>query len=875
MSVIDAASFGYTDSVSVWGNGASNGGGYTISTAIVRGSSHTRSYRAASTSATWRYRTLAPAGQTFLVFGVAFYIASTGPVFPTAVIQVTNQAGTVRFQLYLPLNSTAVTMQVNGVDVGTPLTLATGTWYYALIQVALDASARIRASINGAEIADVTQNTSALGTSFGEVGLGIEFGGGGTGKTLHFSDYVLCNAGTDYLTLQNAGADVWCDERFPSSDGNTLQWTPNAGVVHYTQIDEVPPDDDAAYLTDGGAGTVDLWGFAPLSTSPARTVLGTVFTTYAKRTGGAPTFSPVYHFGANDFPGTAVAPGAAYGYASEVRTTSPLSGEAWKVSQINSMQLGAIGTTAAVNVRLSQVCFEIVHIPEVLPARAPDIRRSGMAGKLQRSDYSRMWILEGTAGPATVPQYESYWKAGAAAWPLGDVTNVYVPSPDRYGAFDIAGKIIGEPGNPTLPVTAKYFADAASLLLRLAELGCDSDLHVHMGLCKDPRDFNAGWDKIVILENARPTQWGTTELGALMPGERSTVNEEVPFTGTRIYEVMPIAMQEQAAAQVVQEVIAIIVCDAAACADCGVPSDGCQVVFALTLTAGGSPGLPAEVLFTINGGQTWDDTNVSTLGAAEDPNDLSCVGTNMVVVSEDSESLHYAAIADILSGTETWTEVTTGFVATKGPLKILSLDPAHTWIVAEGGYVYFTDDPTAGVEVQDAGVVTTQNLLDIHGIDINHLVAVGASNAVIVTANGGETWAAVTGPAVGINLNAVWLRSETEWFVGTAGGRLYYTQDGGDTWTQKAFPGSGAGVVRDIRFVTQNVGYMSHDTATPAGRILRTINGGNSWYVAPEGNLSIPTNDRIDMLATCDDPNVIFGAGLAGNAVDGFIVKGA
>lgn len=495
---------------------------------------------------------------------------------------------------------------------------------------------------------------------------------------------------------------------------------------------------------------------------------------------------------------------------------------------------------------------------------------------LQGSGHSRMWLLKNRAGPVHAPSYESYWTAGAASWALGDVTNIYIPRPDQYNQFDVAGVIVGERGNPELPMTARYMADAKSVLLDLARSGCQVDVQVHMGECQDPRSFNMGWNKILVLEGAQPTNWGTTPLGAMTPSEREVVNEEVPFTGQTFYEIMRIVFQEQAAAQAVQEVVDITVCDAATCGACGIASDGCSVVFAVTLTAGGSPGLSAEVLYTSNGGATWDDTNVTTLSAAEDPNALACVGVYLVVISEDSESLHYAASADILAGTETWAEVTTGFVATKGPLAMWSADPQHTWMVAEGGYIYFAEDVTAGVEVQDAGVSTVQNLNAVHGIDALHLVAVGASNAVLMTDNGGETWGAVTGPDVGVTLNTVWMRSATEWLVGTATGKLWYTLDSGDTWTQKAFPGSGAGVVYDIKFSTPTVGWMAHATAAPAGRILRTIDGGYSWYVAPENNTSIPTNDAVKALALCtDNVNVVYGAGLAGNAVDGFVVKGA
>ena len=125
-------------------------------------------------------------------------------------------------------------------------------------------------------------------------------------------------------------------------------------------------------------------------------------------------------------------------------------------------------------------------------------------------------------------------------------------------------------------------------------------------------------------------------------------------------------------------------------------------------------------------------------------------------------------------------------------------------------------------------------------------------------------------------MRTVWMRSQDEWFVGDNGGQLWYTRDAGTTWTEKTFPGSGAGVVRHIAFSNPTVGYLAHDTAANAGRILRTIDGGNSWYVAPESNLTIPENDAINKVAPCtDNPNVVYGGGLGGGGADGIIVKGA
>lgn len=492
---------------------------------------------------------------------------------------------------------------------------------------------------------------------------------------------------------------------------------------------------------------------------------------------------------------------------------------------------------------------------------------------IYRNDFSRIFLQRWGSGPATAPSYEGLWKAGGVSWGQGDAPSIKIPDPNSYGNFVRVGKIPGEPDDPSLTITSRYTMDL-STLLKLAKDGCDHTLHIHMGRCKDPKDFNRGWEKVAILEKARVTNYSTDDLGALGPDERAVVNEEVPFTGEDYYEVKPLVLTEHAAAQVVQEIVDIVVCDSANCGLCGLPSDGCSIVFALTLTAGGSPGLTAEIIYTEDGGGTWGDINITSLAANEDPDALACVGRYLVVISTESNSLHYTEIEDILNAeSQTWTEVTTGFVVGGEPRDIFAAGSSFVWIVGAGGYIYFTADVTGGVEVQSAGSVTTNPLNAIHGYDTLNLVAVGNTNTVVYTTDGGNTWQSVTGPAVGVHLNTVFMRTETEWWVGTAGGQLWYTRDSGQTWTQKTFSGSGAGQVRDVVFVTPSVGYMAHDTATPAGRIFRTIDGGYSWYVLPEGTGTIPSNDRVNALATCEDANILYGGGLADNAIDGFIVK--
>lgn len=497
-----------------------------------------------------------------------------------------------------------------------------------------------------------------------------------------------------------------------------------------------------------------------------------------------------------------------------------------------------------------------------------------MVSQAFTNSYSRVWFQDGGPGPARSRDYHGNWKAGAVSWDKGDLTVIREPDPNSYNRFIRVGRFRGEPGDPQLPITARYTFQRSELM-KAARADCDHALHIHMGACKDPQDFARGWEKVVILEGAAITSYGTDDLGAMSPDETAPVNEDVPFTGTDLYEVLRLNFSEQAASTVLREITSIYVCDSEQCGACGVSSDGCQIVLALEGGISASPGLPPRVIFTSNGGASWSTRTVTTLAANEAGSKIFCTGSYTVVLSGDDTSLHYIATADLLAGTGSWAEVATGFVATHDPLDAWSLGATENWIVGEAGYIYFTDDPTSGVTVNNAGVATTQDLNDVHFYDSLNGVAVGASNAVVYTTNGGTSWTSVTGPAVGVVLNAVWMLSPTQWLVGTAGGSLYYTLDSGTTWTEKSFPGSGSGQVRDIQFVTPSVGYMAHSTSAPAGRVLRTIDGGYSWYVMPESTGSIPTNDYVKALAVCDDPNIVFGGGLGDNAVDGFLVKAA
>lgn len=496
------------------------------------------------------------------------------------------------------------------------------------------------------------------------------------------------------------------------------------------------------------------------------------------------------------------------------------------------------------------------------------------------SGQSRVFLIEGQAGPSATPSYESCMAAGAPTQSFGDITKIECPDPQRFGRYIDIGEFRGTVERPTMTIMGRYARDLRSELLRLARAGCALDIPITLGgECKDPSVFNTGWEKIIYLNAAILTNWSPdNDLGSLGSDGQNTVNESSDISARSMYEVLPLSLVERAGSIISNELVDGFAIDGLQCPGCGVPGEGHTLFYFVSLAAGGSPSTAADVVYSLNSGGAWSVSEVDSLGAAEDATGIAKIGSYVVVTSNDSASLHYVLQSDLNeTGDETWQEVTTGFVATGEPNDIWSVGN-KAFIVGDGGYIYSTVDPTAGVTALDEGSAVSDDLNAVHAINEEFAIAVGNAGAILKTTDGVQWQSLTRFVGVGVNLTCCWMLDKNIWYVGGNDGNLYYTEDAGVTWNTKTFPGSGSGIVRDIAFATRGVGYLSHSTATPAGRVLRTISGGNSWYVLPEGASSIPANDRVTALAVPDGEetaNLFAGGGLADDGSDGFLVVGS
>jgi len=486
---------------------------------------------------------------------------------------------------------------------------------------------------------------------------------------------------------------------------------------------------------------------------------------------------------------------------------------------------------------------------------------------------NRIWTIRYGAGPTNAPVYQANGMLGAIDWGQGDVTDIEKPSDKQYNQWVSVGSFQASPDRATSTITV-YETNDRSDLLEIAIQRCAVDVQIHKGICQDPRSFD-DFEKVVILEDGKISSFATSDQGALEGDGQEKMTQDLGVSAGILYEVLRMSYTEVASTQVGESVIAVAICDSVTCGDCeGVDSsDGCQTVMLITDSAGSSPGLLPQVVATKDKFSNIVERWITTFAIGESPTDAECIGDNLVVVSSGTESLHYADKDDILNSAETWTEVTTGFVAASGPTHIYSYSSLISFICGLGGYLYKLENVGDGVTVLDAGVATSQNLNEIHGWGSDRIAAVGQSNAFVYSTDGATFAAGTTTALTTTHLYTVAYRTEREIWVAGDSNTLFYTTNYGTNWGTKSLPASVTQIDKII-WASKSVGYVIARTTDPRGRIYRTINGGYSWYLAPEDtSLTIPTADYFNDIVACE-PNRIYAGGLADNGSDGIAIKG-
>lgn len=458
----------------------------------------------------------------------------------------------------------------------------------------------------------------------------------------------------------------------------------------------------------------------------------------------------------------------------------------------------------------------------------------------------------------------------------GGIEPAWVPDPVNVGQYRLVARKITPPdlASATLRLAEKHGA----IPRQLQRIGCAFNLYNLHGKCKDLSDFLAGWsDYVLVYSGALVTD---KDLGTRSTWDSDEMLEDsLALVLADIYPVGGLAFGEAATTEIDREVMDVTYGSEEQCGDCGPQDDGTKRIYAVTKSSGaGSPGLPAEVVYSLDGGATHTQINIDGIGATADPSAIAIVGSRLVVLVPSEDAYYWSDLNPETGVPGTFTKVTTGFVAAGSPNDMYVAGPREIYFAGDGGYVYKSTDITAGVSVISAGTATSSNLARIDGLD-ETIVAVGASGAVIKSINRGATFSLTTTSPSADNCTAVEVLDTRRFWVGTDGGDLFYTLNGGETWVTQSFSGQGTGAVRDVVFATDEVGYFAHNTATPAARLFSTWNGGADWTRTSPRILNLPTFDYVGRIAV---PNVHAGvaannvalAGLGGNGSDGILLYG-
>ena len=485
----------------------------------------------------------------------------------------------------------------------------------------------------------------------------------------------------------------------------------------------------------------------------------------------------------------------------------------------------------------------------------------------------RVWYVEGGVHPARAPQFLAQGKfSDDPAQTLGEETKISAPDPNHYSRDIQVGAVMGAEERATFAISVRYNTQK-SIIQAWAKNRCRVDFFALSGKCGNPQDFSEGGEKWTYFPDGSISDHSFENFGAFGLDENNPTNEAVSVTSETYWEFLYLRQDQIGASVTTREIYTVDVWQGGDCDDC--PSVGDKVMMTMA-GAAATPGTKPTLLYSADKGETWASQLISSMFSNENIVDSAIIGDGLVLLSNIANGFHWTLVHEIYEGINQWTDVVTGFVTGKSPNAMATSDVRHIWVVGDGGYIYFSRNFKIGVEVQDPGVATTQSLKAVSNYDVQNVLAVGNSNAVVYTSNGGSTWETITGPAVGVNLGSCWMWGADVWLVGEGAnglGRLWLTINRGVNWTQIGLPAPYVRIDK-IKFVSEAEGYILA-RANNQSYVLRTITGGYEWVVLPNGKKGVPLLNSYlnDIAVTTRFSNLTYAVGLATNATNGIAIR--
>lgn len=412
----------------------------------------------------------------------------------------------------------------------------------------------------------------------------------------------------------------------------------------------------------------------------------------------------------------------------------------------------------------------------------------------------------------------------------GDINPIRVPDPYRLKSFRNVAKSEEAPDLPTFAVT--FLQKHGFIPLQLYNLGdCPVTFYRLAGKCGNPGDFEKGWtDYVLIYTNAINSD--VTIGGVNGWDSDDAIEDEVSWTADNIYPVGKMAFDIELDEGTYTSVstIDMVYGNPDSCAGC---QTGVEHIYAI-----GNNSNDRNLYYSLDSGLTW-----SVLAFATNANltltALGLAGNNLIATFGESANPggYYLSVIDSSTGIPgTPTKVTSGVTSGEVINDIFVLSPRKVFFAADDGKIYKSTNFAGGVVLAESGS-TSDNFTRIDGVPASGggtiMVAGTFGQDVFYSLDGGDTWTQTSGSPLGA-VTAVAVLSNKRIWVGTDFPSVEFSDDLGVTWQVIELPEPVGNLlsVYDIAFATDEVGYISvqiDKTGASDFTVYWTINGGRTW----------------------------------------------
>lgn len=524
------------------------------------------------------------------------------------------------------------------------------------------------------------------------------------------------------------------------------------------------------------------------------------------------------------------------------------------------------------------------------------------ANELIKQGQTRTFYQPG--GPGT-PVYffgldTSYHFIDSAEMPTnGSIDPVFVPDPRRPNRYKLVARQIGAPDLPT--VSLVFHEQWGGIPRALMAPKCEFNLYEVHSRCADLSDFYRGWDSYVLIYSGFRFEAGI-DLGTRTAADSDEgLTANLDAKGAAIYPVGSLGFGTEATSEVDSPIVDVVYGTSITCGDCGVQNDGSQFIYALadqTDKYASPVQYQLTVKYTVDGGVNWSNSIIT--GVYGTAKFIEIAGNTLFVgaraTNNTSTIIAYTQIDPITGTIGSWSYYT---VASAAIEDVWVKSSRSIWFCGLNGTIYKTTDIVNPPVLVDNDIGTGNGLFRITGAS-DTIVAVGGpsgSGFIRYSKNGGATWTTITsatvdssaGTTTTTRFNAIETLDDKNWFLASSGALLYRTTNGGATWSEIKFGGSGDGIITDVVFPTREVGWIGQN-AQGYGQLWTTIDGGNTFVkhdstsrIANYPVSSIQNINRIGVPYTAEPPvaaNYItiggraITSGVAG-AIEGILISAA